>query len=168
MSTNRSRLGDATKDLNPSVLSPKVSQGGPRVSNSIAQTERLQARGLDSTSTQLNLACRKRRACALCVPRFSRWAKKLRALEPCDSCALFQLCREVFEAPRLNLAALYASRFVLARGLPQFSCAFLCIPVQNASMIASIRLPLPAQMVDATLACSLSAGVWKPKVFLGR
>src|ERR1039457_5258080 len=28
--------------------------------------------------------------------------------------------------------------------------------------------PLPAQTVDATLACSLLAGVWKPKVFLGR
>jgi len=27
---------------------------------------------------------------------------------------------------------------------------------------------LPAQMVDATLACSLLAGVLKPKVFLGR
>jgi hypothetical protein len=27
---------------------------------------------------------------------------------------------------------------------------------------------MPAQTVDATLACSLLAGVWKPKVFLGR
>jgi hypothetical protein len=27
---------------------------------------------------------------------------------------------------------------------------------------------VPAQTVDATLACSLAAGVWKPKVFLGR
>ncbi len=27
---------------------------------------------------------------------------------------------------------------------------------------------LPAQTVDATLAWSLLAGVWKPKVFLGR
>jgi hypothetical protein len=27
---------------------------------------------------------------------------------------------------------------------------------------------VPAQAVDATLACSLLAGVWKPKVFLGR
>jgi hypothetical protein len=32
--------------------------------------------------------------------------KKLRALEPCGPCALFQLCREVFEAPRLNLRTL--------------------------------------------------------------
>jgi hypothetical protein len=31
-------------------------------------------------------------------------AKKLRAQEPCDSRALVQLRREVFEAPRLNLA----------------------------------------------------------------
>src|SRR5262249_48761292 len=31
-----------------------------------------------------------------------------------------------------------------------------------------LREPLPAQMVDATLAWSLSAGVWNPKVFLGR
>ena len=30
--------------------------------------------------------------------------KKPRAPEPCGSCTLFQLCREVFEAPRLNLA----------------------------------------------------------------
>jgi hypothetical protein len=30
--------------------------------------------------------------------------KKSRAHEPCGSCALFQLCREVFEASRLNLA----------------------------------------------------------------
>jgi hypothetical protein len=34
--------------------------------------------------------------------------------------------------------------------------------------LASVRLTLPAQMVDATLACSLLAGVSKPKVFLGR
>ena len=33
---------------------------------------------------------------------------------------------------------------------------------------ASYRKPVPAQAVDATLACSLLAGVWKPKVFLGR
>jgi hypothetical protein len=31
-----------------------------------------------------------------------------------------------------------------------------------------VRLPLPAQTVDATLAWSLLAGVWNPKVFLGR
>jgi hypothetical protein len=30
------------------------------------------------------------------------------------------------------------------------------------------RMRLPAQTVDATLACSLLAGVWKPSVFLGR
>src|SRR5215472_12314712 len=30
------------------------------------------------------------------------------------------------------------------------------------------RLTVPAQVVDATLAWSLSAGVWNPKVFLGR
>jgi hypothetical protein len=30
------------------------------------------------------------------------------------------------------------------------------------------RIALPVQMVDATLACSLLAGVSKPKVFLGR
>ena len=30
--------------------------------------------------------------------------EKLRAQEPCGSCALVQLCREVFKAPRLNLA----------------------------------------------------------------
>ena len=27
---------------------------------------------------------------------------------------------------------------------------------------------VPAQTVEATLACSLAAGVWKPKDFLGR
>jgi hypothetical protein len=41
------------------------------------------------------------------------------------------LCREVFEAPRLNLTTLYSSHIFLTRGLKQFSCAFLCIPVQN-------------------------------------
>jgi hypothetical protein len=30
------------------------------------------------------------------------------------------------------------------------------------------RKVVRAQVVDATLACSLLAGVWKPKVFLGR
>jgi hypothetical protein len=29
--------------------------------------------------------------------------KRLRAQRPCDRCALFQLCRKVFEASRLNL-----------------------------------------------------------------
>ena len=33
---------------------------------------------------------------------------------------------------------------------------------------AKSRLVVPAQMVDATPACSLLAGVSKPKVFLGR
>jgi hypothetical protein len=33
-----------------------------------------------------------------------RRAKKSRAHEPCGSCALFQLCREVIKASRLNLA----------------------------------------------------------------
>ena len=32
----------------------------------------------------------------------------------------------------------------------------------------NVRKSLPAQMVDATLACSLLAGVSKPKVFLER
>jgi hypothetical protein len=58
-------------------------------------------------------------------------AKKLRALEPCDSGALFKLCREVFEAPRLNLATLYSSLLGLARGFDMTSCAYLCIAVQN-------------------------------------
>jgi hypothetical protein len=31
-----------------------------------------------------------------------------------------------------------------------------------------VRKTVSAQTVDATLACSLAAGVWKPKVFLGR
>ena len=30
--------------------------------------------------------------------------EKSRAQQPCGSCAPFQLCREVFKAPRLNLA----------------------------------------------------------------
>jgi hypothetical protein len=34
--------------------------------------------------------------------------------------------------------------------------------------VRSCRNCVPAQTVDATLACSLLAGVWKPKVFLGR
>ena len=37
-----------------------------------------------------------------------------------------------------------------------------------AGMEIGVRNSLPAQMVDATLACSLLAGVLKPKVFLGR
>jgi hypothetical protein len=32
----------------------------------------------------------------------------------------------------------------------------------------TFRLALPAQTVDATLVCSLLAGVAKPRVFLGR
>jgi hypothetical protein len=36
------------------------------------------------------------------------------------------------------------------------------------SVAATCRKTVPAQTVDATLACSLLAGVWKPKVFLGR
>jgi hypothetical protein len=31
--------------------------------------------------------------------------------------------------------------------------------------MVSSRKTVPAQTVDATLACSLLAGVWKPKVF---
>jgi hypothetical protein len=34
--------------------------------------------------------------------------------------------------------------------------------------VLNSRLTLPAQMVDATLACSLLAGVAKPRVFRGR
>jgi hypothetical protein len=36
------------------------------------------------------------------------------------------------------------------------------------TQLAKSRLTVPAQTVDATLAWSLSAGVWNPKVFLGR
>jgi hypothetical protein len=32
----------------------------------------------------------------------------------------------------------------------------------------SFRIAVPVQTVDATLAWSLLAGVWKPRVFLGR
>src|SRR5665213_2621792 len=40
--------------------------------------------------------------------------------------------------------------------------------VANAIRYRHSRKVLPAQAVDATLACSLLAGVWKPKVILGR
>ena len=39
---------------------------------------------------------------------------------------------------------------------------------EDVFRICSYRKCVPAQAVDATLACSLLAGVWKPKVFLGR
>ena len=38
----------------------------------------------------------------------------------------------------------------------------------NAALLRTAREGVPAQTVDATLACSLLAGVWTPKVFLGR
>jgi len=58
-------------------------------------------------------------------------ARKSRAPEPCGSCALFQLRREVFEAPRLNLSSGYSSRWDMERGLVAISCAFLCMAVQK-------------------------------------
>src|SRR5215467_15412102 len=35
--------------------------------------------------------------------RETKRPKRLRAQRPCDRCALFQLCRKVFKASRLNL-----------------------------------------------------------------
>jgi hypothetical protein len=41
-------------------------------------------------------------------------------------------------------------------------------PGPRNRLAATYRKAVPAQAVDATLACSLLAGVWKPKVILGR
>jgi hypothetical protein len=57
--------------------------------------------------------------------------KKSRAHSPCGVCALFQLCREVFEAPRLNLEGEYAGRFCLARGVLKIFCANLWTGVEK-------------------------------------
>jgi len=46
------------------------------------------------------------------------------------------LCRQVFEASRLNLAGEYSSAMGLARGLRAKICANLCMIVQNG-----FRLP---------------------------
>jgi hypothetical protein len=63
-------------------------------------------------------------------------SKKSRAQEPCDSCALFQLRREVFKAPRLNLEALYSSHSAMARGLLAISCVFLCMTVEKTAFMS--------------------------------
>ena len=67
-----------------------------------------------------------------CSETKRRIGKKLRALEPFGSRALFKLCREVFEAPRLNLTSRYPAGLTLARGVSVISCANLCMPVQKA------------------------------------
>ena len=50
--------------------------------------------------------------------------------------------------------------------LRQIPRSALC--VTEGAVEESPSQGLPAQTVDATLACSLLAGVWKPSVFLGR
>ena len=70
-----------------------------------------------------------------CSETKRRIGKKLRALEPFGSRALFKLCREVFEAPRPNLELRYSARLALARGVARIFCANLCMPVQKAECL---------------------------------
>jgi len=78
--------------------------------------------------------------------------------------------RRAHSAHELQALYLIVSYLIVDKDLTP--CLYCAPQMGFGSPLASVgtfpRKELPVQMVDATLAWSLSAGVSKPKVFLGR
>ena len=70
------------------------------------------------------------------LPESTTRLKRLRAQPPLSDCALFQLCRKVFKASRLNLAERLSPPFFLCK---RFFASYLWIGVHNCAKVANAK-----------------------------